>query len=112
MENNQEDILKLLGIKIDDGKFELDINKTKSFFENLQTTVEQKVEDINRSIQEGKLDLKNSVGLKVQDQKIELDLNKTKNFLEELSNKAQNFVNMIDKSVSNFSSKKENGSEN
>ena len=105
--NNSEqiDILGLLGINIDDGKIEVDTNKTKSFFETLGKKVEEKVEDINSGIKSGKLDLKDSVGVKIEDEKIELDLNKTKSFFEHLANKLKSFTENIDLSTKNMNKK-------
>jgi hypothetical protein len=104
---NQEniDILKLLGISIDDGKIELDTNKTKSFFQELQNKVESKSKEVQEGIESGKLDLSESVGLKVEDEKIELDLNKTKSLLETIAQKAQSFIEGIDKNIGEFNKK-------
>jgi len=99
------DLLTLLGIKIDDGKIEIDTNATKSFFENLQQKVEQKASELENSIKEGKLDLKDTVGVRVDEEKIEIDLNKTKSFLEEISNKAKTFIESLDNTINNMAKK-------
>lgn len=107
MEEKNIDILSLLGIKIEDGKIELDTNKTKSFFETLQKKAQEEAKKIEKGVEEGKLDLKESVGLRVEDQKIELDLNKTKDFFENLAQKAATFLETLDKEFQSFD-KKEN----
>ncbi len=99
---NQEDILELLGIKIENGKIEIDTNKTKDFFKSLENKIEEKVQNIDENIKSGKIDLKDSVGLKIEDKKIEIDLDKTKNFFEGLTKQIQNIVNSIDKKLDNF----------
>ena len=99
------DLLTLLGIKIDDGKIEIDTNATKSFFENIQKKVEEKASDLEKGIQEGKIDLKESVGVRVDESKIEIDLNKTKSFLEEISNKAKSFIESLDKTINDITKK-------
>ena len=96
----ETNFLDLLGIKLEDGKIEIDTNKTKGFFESLQKSVEKKAEDISA----GKVDLE-SVGVKVNDEKIEVDLNKTKSVLDDIAKKAKNFVEMLDKSFSDLSKK-------
>jgi len=106
-ENSNEniDLLELLGIKIDDGKIEIDTNATKSFFESLQKKVEEKAVDLEKSLQEGKVDLKESVGVRIDESKIEIDLNKTKSFLEEITNKAKTFIESLDKTIDNIAKK-------
>jgi len=100
------DFLELLGIKIGDGKIEIDTNATKSFFDSVQKKVEDKAKDIENGIKEGKVDLKESVGVKVDSDKIEIDLNKTKSFLDEISNRVKSFVDSIDSTISNISKDK------
>jgi len=104
-EENNLDILNLLGIKVEDGKIELDTNKTKSFFETLQKKAQEQAVKIEKGIEEGSLDLTESVGIKVEDQKIELDLNKTKSFLENLAQKAATFLETINKDIQEFNKK-------
>ncbi len=104
-DENNLDILSLLGIKVENGKIELDTNKTKSFFETLQTTIQEQASNIEKGIKEGNLDLTESVGIKVEDQKIELDLNKTKGFLENLAQKAATFLETINKDIEEINKK-------
>ena len=99
---NKDDSLELLGIRIEDGKIEIDTNKTKEFFKTLENTIEQKIQNIDEGIKSGKIDLKDSVGLKIEDKKIEIDLNKTKNFFEGLTKQIQNIVSSIDKKLNNL----------
>ena len=104
-DNTQEqnlDLLSLLGIKIEDSKIEIDTNATKSFFEGLQQKVQKSLEEIESGVKEGKIDLKESVGVKVDESKIEIDLDKAKNFLDQFTNKVQEVVTNIDKTVSEF----------
>jgi hypothetical protein len=96
------DILALLGINIEDGKIEIDTNKTKNLIENLQKNIEAKSKEIEEGIKKKNLDLKDSVGVKIEEDKIELDLNKTKEFLDELSNKFKAFLGSIDGSINSM----------
>ncbi len=105
MESNQSDLLALLGIKVEDGKIELDTNKTKAFFQTLQTSVEEQAKKIEKGIEEGSLDLTKSVGIKVEDQKIELDLKKTKSFLEEIAQKAAHFIETLNQEINKLNQK-------
>jgi hydroxylamine reductase (hybrid-cluster protein) len=99
------DFMELLGIKIDDGKIEIDTNTTKSFFESLQKKVQEKANDIEDSIKNKNLNLKDSVGVKIEENKIELDLNKTKSFLNDLSDKVKSFVDSIDSTIEDIAKK-------
>jgi len=102
MESKNSDILSLLGIKIENQKIDIDLNKTKNVFENLQKTLEKKSEELNNSIKEGKVNLEDSVGLKVDNEHISLDLNKTKNFFENLTKTVDNFSKELDSSIGNL----------
>jgi hypothetical protein len=101
MDKNIEksDILELLGIKIEDGKIEIDTNKTKSFFSEIENKIKSNLENLQKSIEEGKLDLKDKVGIRVEKDKIEIDLKKGQEFLEELSNKFQNSLKEIESTI-------------
>jgi len=106
MEEKKENILSMLGINIANEKIDIDLNKTKSFFESLQDTLEKKSEDLSQSIKEGKVDLQDSVGIKVDDEHISLDLKKTKSFFENLTNKVEGFVKDLDSTFSEFKDNK------
>ena len=106
MEEKKENILSMLGINIANEKIDIDLNKTKSFFESLQSTLEKKSEDLSQSIKEGKVDLQDSVGIKVDDEHISLDLKKTKSFFENLTNKVEGFVKDLDSTFSEFKDNK------
>lgn len=104
-EEENIDILSLLGIKVDNGKIEIDTNATKSFFENLQNRVKSTLTQIEEEVKEGKIDLKDSVGIRVDESKVEIDLNKAKNFLNELANKVQKTIESVDKTIKNLDPK-------
>jgi len=103
--DSKVDILSLLGIRVEDSKIEIDLNATKSFFEEIQQNIEKKAQEIQKGIEEGKLDLKDSVGVKIEEDKIELDLNKTKSFLEEISNKFKSFLDSLNLEAKDLSKK-------
>jgi len=50
MESKNSDILSLLGIKIENQKIDIDLNKTKNFFENLTKTVDNFSKELDSSI--------------------------------------------------------------
>ena len=107
MEDKKDNILSILGINIANEKIDIDLNKTKSFFKNLQSTLESKSEDISQNIKDGKVDLQESIGVKVDNEHISLDLNKTKSFFENLTTKVESFVKDLDSTFSEFKNSKD-----
>ncbi len=98
MDKNGLDILKLLGIDAKDGKIDIDLNKTKNFFNSLQTTLEEKAKKIDEDIKNDKLNLE-EVGVKIDKEHISLDLTQTKSFFENLTKKIEGFAKEIEKSL-------------
>jgi hypothetical protein len=80
-EEEEKRILKNMGIVIDDGKIEIDANKTKSFFERINRALEQ---GINSGVKKASkvAPTEDDLGIKVEGEKVEIDLNKTKNFMK------------------------------
>ena len=109
MNENNLDILNLLGINAKDGKIDIDLNKTKSFFTTLQETLQEKAQKIDENIKNDKVDLED-VGLKIDKEHISLDLNKTKNFFDGLTQKLEKFVEEIDKTAKELKRPLDNGS--
>ena len=99
-----KNILSMLGINIEDEKIDINLKQTKSFFENLQKSLEQKSKKVEQSIKEGKLEL-DELGIKANKEQITIDLKKGKSFLEELSKKIENFVQDLDKSFKSLEDK-------
>ena len=98
-EEIHNDLFSKLGIDIGDEKINIDLAQTKSFFNALQETLQQKAEKLQKDISEGKVDLADDVGIKVDNEQINIDLKKTKSFIETLGSKIQNFVADLEKSV-------------
>ncbi len=88
-----------LGIEVGDGKLNIDLNKTKGFFDALQTTLTAKAEKLQKEIAEGSVDLGESVGIKVDNERIDIDLNKTKSFIDDLGKKFAGLVQELDRVV-------------
>jgi len=106
MEEKKENILSLLGIDIKDEKIDIDLKQTKNFFNKLQDSLNKKAQEIDKNIQEGKIDLK-EVGLKIDNEHISLDLNKTKSFLQNIAQKIEQFSKDLESSVNELTSKKQ-----
>jgi len=111
MADQNEDILSKLGIDISNDKINIDINKTRGFFNNLQSVLQSKAETLEKSISEGKVDMSESAGIKIDKEHIDIDLAKTKSFLEELGRRIEGFAGEVDKAVDQIGLNKPENSE-
>ena len=99
------DLFSKLGIDLNDDKINIDLGKTKSFFDALQSTLASKAEKLQDDIANGSVDLGENVGIQVDNQKINIDLSKTKSFIDDLGKKIEGFVGEIDRTVKDFTQK-------
>ena len=65
----------------------------------------QSLENIQKDISEGKVDMAENIGIKIDKENINIDLEKTKNFIEDLGKKIEGFIGEIDKAVDNIDKK-------
>ncbi len=98
----QNDLFQKIGVDINHEKINIDLGKTKAFFESLQSILTEKAQDLQQDIAEGKVDLGENIGIKIDNEHIDIDLGKTKSFMEDLGNKIAGFVNEIDDAVKNI----------
>ncbi len=105
MAEENKDLFEKIGVEIGNGKLNIDINKTKEFFNALKDTFENGAKNIQKDIAEGKLDMSENIGIKVDKKNINIDLEKTKVFIESLGHKIENFLTEIEKSVDDMNKK-------
>ena len=105
MTEQNKDLFEKIGVDIGDGKVNIDINKTKDFFNALKETFEGTAKNIQKDLSEGKVDMAENVGIKIDKENINIDLEKTKSFIEDFGKKIENFLCEIDKAVSNIDKK-------
>ena len=105
MQEQNNDLFQKLGIDIDNDKINIDLGKTKNFFNALQEMLTEKAQNLQQDMADGKVDLGENIGIKVDDEHIDIDLGKTKSFIEDLGNKIAGFVNEIDDAVKNIDTK-------
>ncbi len=98
-------ILSRLGIRLEDEKIDIDLDKTKQFFDTLGETLKEKSQKIQEDISKGSVDLGENVGIKVDKEHINIDLSKTKDFIDDLGKKAESFVGSIDELIKGFGKK-------
>jgi ABC-type bacteriocin/lantibiotic exporter with double-glycine peptidase domain len=101
----QNDLFQKIGVDINNDKINIDLGKTKAFFESLQGILTEKAQNIQQDIAEGKVDLGEQVGIKVDNEHINIDLEKTKNFMADLGKRFENFLGEIDKAVEDINKK-------
>jgi len=102
---DKKELFKKIGLNVSDDNINIDLGKTKDFFNSLQDTLQEKAETIEKNISEGKIDLEDNMGIKVDGEHIDIDLKKTKNFIEEFGEKIEHFLGEIDHLASKLDKK-------
>jgi len=105
MAEQDKDLFEKMGVEIGDGKLNIDINKTKDFFNALKETFEKTAQNIQKDLSEGKVDMAENVGIKIDKENINIDLEKTKSFIESFGQKIEEFISEIEKSVDDIQKK-------
>ncbi len=101
----QHDLFEKIGVDIQDEKIQIDLSKTKAFFDALQSRLTEKAQSLQQNIAEGRVDLGEDVGIKVDNEHIDIDLGKTKQFIEDLGKRFEGFLGELDKAVEEISKK-------
>jgi len=92
----KKEIFKKIGVDVSEDNINIDLGKTKDFFNSLQNTLQEKAEAIEKDLSEGKIDLEDNMGIKVDGEHIDIDLKKAKSFIEEFGKKIEHFLGEID----------------
>jgi lipopolysaccharide assembly outer membrane protein LptD (OstA) len=101
----KKELFEKIGVNVSDDNINIDLGKTKDFFNSLQNTLEEKAENIEKDISEGKIDLEDNIGIKVDGEHIDIDLKKTKSFIEEFGKKIEDFLGELDHVVGKLDKK-------
>jgi uncharacterized protein (UPF0210 family) len=105
MPEEKDEMLKKIGLDISEDNINIDLAKTKDFFNTLQDKLQEKAETIEKDIAEGKVDLEDDMGIKIDNEHINIDLTKTKSFIEEFGKKIENFLGELDHTVGKLDKK-------
>ncbi len=105
MQEQQNDLFEKLGIDVSGEKINIDLGKTKGFFNALQEMLTEKAQNLQQDMAEGKVDLGENIGIKVDNEHIDIDLGKTKSFIEDLGNRFASFMGELDKAVEGIDKK-------
>ena len=101
----KKEIFEKIGLNVSDDNINIDLGKTKDFFNSLQKRLQEKAETIEKDLTEGKIDLEDHMGIKVDGEHIDIDLKKTKSFIEEFGKKIEHFLGEIDHVASKLDKK-------
>jgi acetolactate synthase small subunit len=101
----KKEIFKKIGVDVSEENINIDLGKTKDFFNSLQNTLQEKAETIEKDLSEGKIDLEDNMGIKVDGEHIDIDLKKAKSFIEEFGKKIEHFLGEIDHVASKLDKK-------
>jgi hypothetical protein len=93
------DLFDRLGIDIGEERINIDLGKTKGFFDALQGILKTKAEKLQEDIASGSVGLGENVGIKVDNEQINIDLGKTKSFIDDLGSRIAGFASEIDQAV-------------
>ncbi|RRS30216.1 MAG: hypothetical protein P794_07970 [Epsilonproteobacteria bacterium (ex Lamellibrachia satsuma)] len=107
MPKEKEELFKKIGVDVNEDNINIDLKKTKDFFNTLQGKLQQKAQKIEKDISKGIIDLEENVGIKVDDEHINIDLKKTKSFIEQFGEKIEHFLSELDKTVEQIEKKPE-----
>ena len=81
----QKDLLKELGINLENEKISIDFNRTTNFIKQMEIEMHGKADEIQHKIQKADINFSRDIGINISDEKFELDLNKTKKMFQQLN---------------------------
>jgi uncharacterized protein YpuA (DUF1002 family) len=105
MPKEKEEIFKKIGLDVSEDNINIDLTKTKDFFNTLQDKLHEKAENLEKDISEGKVDLDDDMGIKIDNEHINIDLKKTKSFIEEFGKKIEDFLGELEHTVGKLDKK-------
>jgi len=81
----QKDLLKELGIELENKKVTIDFNKTSNFMKKMEIEMHGKADEIQHKIEKADINFSRDMGINISDEKFEIDLNKTKNMFQQIN---------------------------
>ncbi|CAA6806031.1 MAG: Unknown protein [uncultured Sulfurovum sp.] len=83
--NEEKDLLKELGLDLQNEKISIDINKTTNFLKKMEIEMHGKADEIQHKIEKADINFTRDMGIILEDEKIGIDLNKTKKMFQEIN---------------------------
>ncbi len=102
---SEKELFSKMGIDIESEKLSIDFAKTKEFFNLLKEKMEDTSKNIEKSLTERTLDLKENLGIKVDNEHIEVNFGEAKNFITDLGEKIEEFLASLERSVDKYNKK-------
>jgi len=82
---DKKDLLKELGLNIENEKISFDINKTTDFFKKMEIEMHGKADKIQSKIERADINFTRDIGINFSNEKVEIDLNKTKKMFQQIN---------------------------
>lgn len=95
-ESSDASMMSRMGIEMKDGKFTVDINKTKDFLGVFQKNIDEKSKAFKKELKEGNLTMMVPAGIEISSDKMSIDLNQSRSFFEGLEKKMESFIKEFD----------------
>ena len=81
----QLNLLKELGLDLNNEKISIDLNKTTNFMKQMEIEMHGKADEIQHKIERADINFTRDIGVIFTDEKLEIDLNKTKNMFQQIN---------------------------
>jgi len=95
-ESSDTSMMGRMGVTMKDGKFTVDINKTKDFLGVFQKNIDEKSKALSKELKEGNLTMMAPAGIEIKNDKMSIDLNQSRSFFEGLERKLEIFAKEFD----------------
>jgi len=83
--DESNEILKKLGVNIEDTRISLDINKTADFLKQMEIEMHGRADEIQHKIEKADINFTRDMGIVLSNEKVEIDLNQTKKMFQEIN---------------------------
>ena len=80
-----KDLLRELGLDIQNQKISFDINKTTNFMKQMEIEMHGKADEIQHKIEKADINFTRDIGINFTDEKLEIDFNKTRNMFQQIN---------------------------
>jgi len=95
----EQDILRELGFEFNGDKITIDMNKTSSFIQKMESQMQRKANEIEQKIEHSELNLTQGLGIEVDGDRVAIDLNKTKDMLQQINILMKDILLDVNRSV-------------
>jgi len=97
--DREQDILRELGFEFNGDKITIDMNKTSSFIQKMESQMQRKADEIEQKIEHSELNLTQGLGIELDGDRVAIDLNKTKDMLQQINILMKDILLDVNRSV-------------